>query len=385
MRDIGLFGDDDEEEPSDTILNLADNILEEVPFVSGLVGGGRVPISSALPYGEGVYEIFEGTVNDIAAGDWNSLTEEWLNPVTYLLPPVAGGQIKKSMQGLSMFNTDDDHPIAGSYTADGSLRYPVDDTIGNRIQAALFGRWANENARDYIEDGRRPLEQKQQQEFIDSGMSIQDYWEYREGLSSLKTLNEKADYIASLDLPTDTKNLLLNNVANRDEKIDLEEYESFTNFEEFDFANKNPEKYDFLQGQGITVREYLSFDEDTKAAYSWAAQHPEKYQVSRVVTDDVVKYKSYSKALSGIESDKDKNGKTISGSRKKKVVAYINDLDLDYGQKIILLKSEYASEDRYNHDIVEYLNNRDDISRSEMETILQELGFTVLADGTVKW
>ena len=385
LRDIGLFGDDDEEEPSDTILNLADNILEEVPFVSGLVGGGRVPISSALPYGEGVYEIFEGTVNDIAAGDWNSLTEEWLNPVTYLLPPVAGGQIKKSMQGLSMFNTDDDHPIAGSYTADGSLRYPVDDTIGNRIQAALFGRWANENARDYIEDGRRPLEQKQQQEFIDSGMSIQDYWEYREGLSSLKTLNEKADYIASLDLPTDTKNLLLNNVANRDEKIDLEEYESFTNFEEFDFANKNPEKYDFLQGQGITVREYLSFDEDTKAAYSWAAQHPEKYQVSRVVTDDVVKYKSYSKALSGIESDKDKNGKTISGSRKKKVVAYINDLDLDYGQKIILLKSEYASEDRYNHDIVEYLNNRDDISRSEMETILQELGFTVLADGTVKW
>lgn len=385
LRDMGLFGEDDEEEPADTILNFADNVLEEVPFVSGLVGGGRVPISSALPYGEGVYETFEGTVNDIAAGDWNSLTEEWLNPVTYLLPPVGGGQIKKTVQGLSMFNTDDDHPIAGSYTADGSLRYPVDDTIGNRIQASLFGRWANENARDYIEDGRRPLEQKQQREFIDSGMSIQDYWEYREGLSGLKTLNEKADYIANLDLPTDTKNLLLNNVADRDKEIDLEGYENFANFEEFDFANKNPEKYEFLQSQGITVSEYQSFDENTKAAYNWAAQYPEKYQVSRAVTNDVVKYKSYSKALSGIESDKDKNGKTISGSRKKKVVEYINGLDLDYGQKIILLKSEYASEDRYNHDIVEYLNDRDDISRSEIETILQELGFTVLADGTVKW
>lgn len=385
LRDIGLFGDDDEEEPADTIRNFADNVLEEVPFVSGLVGGGRVPISSALPYGEGVYETFEGTVNDIAEGDWNSLTEEWLNPVTYLLPPVGGGQIKKTVQGLSMFNTDDDHPIAGSYTADGSLRYPVDDTIGNRIQASLFGRWANENARDYIEDGRRPLEQKQQREFIDSGMSIQDYWEYREGLSGLKTLNEKADYIANLDLPTDTKNLLLNNVADRDKEIDLEGYENFADFEEFDFANKNPEKYEFLQSQGITVSEYQSFDENTKAAYNWAAQYPEKYQVSRAVTNDVVKYKSYSKALSGIESDKDKNGKTISGSRKKKVVEYINGLDLDYGQKIILLKSEYASEDRYNRDIVEYLNDRDDISRSEMETILQELGFTVLADGTVKW
>ena len=48
-----LFGDlqdDDDEEPEDVLLNFGKNILQEVPFVGGLLGGGRTPISSALPY-----------------------------------------------------------------------------------------------------------------------------------------------------------------------------------------------------------------------------------------------------------------------------------------------------------------------------------------------
>ena len=51
LRDLGLFDEEEEKEPDEILTNLADNIVEELPFVGGLFGGGRVPISSALPYG----------------------------------------------------------------------------------------------------------------------------------------------------------------------------------------------------------------------------------------------------------------------------------------------------------------------------------------------
>ena len=67
------------------------------------------------------------------------------------------------------------------------------------------------------------------------------------------------------------------------------------------------------------------------------------------------------------------------------VVAYINNLDADYGAKIILYKTQYPSDDRYNKEIVEYLNERDDISYMQMVVILGELGMKVDANGKVTW
>ena len=64
---------------------------------------------------------------------------------------------------------------------------------------------------------------------------------------------------------------------------------------------------------------------------------------------------------------------------------YLNNLDADYYTKIILFKMEYNADDTYNREIIEYLNGRNDISFEEEVIILQELGFTVTADGTVRW
>lgn len=387
LRDLGLFGDDEEEEPQEVIMNLTDNIIDELPFVGGVLGdGGRIPLSSVLPYDNGVYGAFEGAVNDIAEGNWDSVKSEIGNSfVSYLLAPAGGGQIRKTVQGLSMFNTDEEHPIAGSYTKGGDLRFPVDDTLLNRLKAGIFGQWANENAQNYIENGRKPLNEKQIQEFIDVDLPIADYWKYRDGLKGLDKLSEKGDYIGDLDLPVSKKNILINNIADRKEAIDMTDYDKYPSFEEFDYAQKNPEKYEFLKSQGVSVSEYESFDEDTKEAYSWAAEYPEKFEVSRAVASDVVEYKGYTKALSEQKADKDKDGNSVSGSRKEKVVDYINDLDIDYGAKIILYKSQYKSDNTYNNDIIDYLNGRNDISYKQMETILTELGFKVLSDGTVQW
>lgn len=95
-------------------------------------------------------------------------------------------------------------------------------------------------------------------------------------------------------------------------------------------------------------------------------------------------YLKYSSDLYDIKADKDEYGKSISGSRKEKVLNYINNLDADYETKIILWKSEYPSDDTYNMDIINYLNNRADLTYEERVAILTELGFTVSGD-TVYW
>ena len=122
----------------------------------------------------------------------------------------------------------------------------------------------------------------------------------------------------------------------------------------------------------------------TVEEYEFYVDNPGKYAVSKAV-GGYEAYKTYSGALYDIKSDKDKNGDSISESKKKKVIEYINNLDAEYGEKIILYKSEYPGDDRYNAEIVDYLNSRDDISYDEMVTILTELGFRVLEDGTIRW
>ena len=376
-----LFGDD-EEEPEDIILNFADNVLEEVPFVGGLLGGGRVPISAALPY-DGLLEAFSGTVTDIADKDLKNLTKEWLNPVYYLAMPLGGGQLKKTIEGLSMFS--DEHPVAGSYTASGNLRYPVEDTIGNRIQAGLFGQYSSKNAREYFDNEWAPLGEKQIQEYIDVDIPFKDYHEYREGLKGKDTLGEKVAYISGLDLPIAKKNILVNNQSGRKDPIDMTDYTEYSDWDEFDYAKKYPEKYEFLKANNISVAEYESFDEDTKNAYSWAYQNPEKFTLSKAVSSDLVVYKGYTSDLSDIKADKDKDGKSISGSRKEKVVNYINGLNASYGEKIVLFKSEYPSDDTYNEEIVQYIESRTDFDFDDKRTVLEELGFKVKDDGTVTW
>ena len=377
------FGFDDEEDSEDTPLDNIEQgflaLLEDLPY-SSVLTGGRIPISSALP----ITELVKG---EDSYGQKKSRVETLKEVAPYYLLPTGYGQIKKTKQGLNMFS--DKHPVSGSYTDSGNLRFPVEDTTKNRIQAGLFGQWANENARYYFDNDIAPLNEKQTKEYIDVDMPIKDYWKYREGLKGLKKLNEKGDYIGGLDLPIDKKNILINNVANRKDPIDFTGYEDYSNFQEFDFANRYPEKYQVLQEQGISVKDYKENHEKTAFiytdAYSWASNNNEKYLVSKAVTDDVSKYKQYTSDISKIKSDKDSNGKTISGSRKEKVIDYINNLDADYGQRIILFKSIYDKDDTYNYDIVDYLNSRDDITFDEMNTILKELGFTVTADGTIYW
>lgn len=376
---IKALGLDDDEESEDTVLdNIEQGFMElmgDLPYTS-ILEGGRIPIASALP----IEELYKGVDQ---YGNEKSRLETIKEALPYYLMPGGYGQAKKTIQGLSMF--DEDHPIAGSYTDSGNLRFPVEDTLGNRIQAGIFGQWASDNARDYFDNEYAPLKEKQIQEFVDLDIPIGEYRKIRADLAKLDTLGEKAVYIANLNLPIEDKNLLINNIADREEPIDLTGLVEYGDFGEFEYAKKYPDKYKFLEANNISYEEYQSFDDDTKEAWSWAYQNPEKFALSKAVSSDLVVYKQYTKALNNIKADKDKDGDSISGSRKKKVIEYINELDADYGEKIILFKSVYNADDTYNYEIVDYLNSREDLSYEDVETILKELGFKVDSKGNISW
>lgn len=373
---LQVFGFDDDEESEDTALDNIEqgflSLMDDLPYTS-VFTGGRIPISSALP----IEQLVTGKDD---YGNDKSRVETVLETAPYYVLPSGYGQYKKTKQGLGMF--DEDLPVSGSYTDSGNLRFPVEDTPLNRAQAAVFGQWASGNARDYFDNERQPLKEKQIQEYKDLDIPIKDYWKYREGLKEQDTLEEKFDYIAGLDLPISKKNIMVNNIVDRKERVDLINYDDFANYEEFDFATKNPEKYAFLESINVSYKDYKASEEAT-TAYNWAFNNPEKYPVAKAA-GGVIEYREYAKALDKLTADKDNAGKTISGSRKAKVLDYINGLSADYGAKIILYKTEYPSDSTYDMEILDYLNNRSDISYDETVAVLRELGFTVDADGTVR-
>lgn len=374
MTALGFDDDDDSEDtPLDNIEQAFLGLLEDLPYTSTFTGG-RIPIQSALP----IEQFIKGEDD---YGNEKSRIETFSEALPYYVLPGGYNQLKKTSQGLSMF--DEDLPVSGSYTDSGNLRFPVEDTLGNKIQAGLFGQYASENAGIYFDEERAPLKEKQIQEYADLDLPIREYWDYRDGLKGLNTLEEKFEYINDLDVTEEQKNIMINNIVDRKEEVDISNYDDYESYEEFDFAIKNEDKYNFLQENNISYSEYVASDE-SKEAYNWAFKNPDSYSISKAVTDDVVIYRQYKNDIYDIAADKDENGDSIRGSRKEKIISYVNGLDLSIPQKAILIRQEYTSFNDYNNQIVEYVASLN-ISYEEKVKIIEGLDMTIGSDGRVYW
>ena len=159
--------------------------------------------------------------------------------------------------------------------------------------------------------------------------------------------------------------------------------------DEATFKVNNPEKYDFFKQYDITYREYKNSkeNEDTAKMYDWAYQNPEYFQVARAISNDLATYWKHNGYMwDNIRADKDANGNSIPGTKKEKIIEYINGIEsMSYEEKLVLFKKYYPADDSYNNEIIDYLNSRDDISYEEMVMILEELDFEVDEDGYIYW
>lgn len=124
-----------------------------------------------------------------------------------------------------------------------------------------------------------------------------------------------------------------------------------------------------------------NLDDDTKIALyneTYKDENAQKYVDAGIKADDYLNFKSQT-----FTADKDKNGKSISGSKKQKIFDYIQNMNIPFEQKVILAKSEYPTYNEYNQEIVDYLN-KSNLSYDEMVDVLEDLGFKVDGDN-ISW
>lgn len=325
-----LFNPDDDKPIGDRIAEVRDEIIGQIPMGNMLSENGRFPISEALP----IKQLLYGTDSN---GNEKSRVETLLETLPYYLLPGGYSQIKKTTKGLSMY--DDKLPIAGSYTKSGNLRFSADESISGKIKAGLFGQYSSESAQDYIDSGFKSINKSKLDEMKDLDMNSTEYRNYRQGLSDAgKSKENKLEYINNLDVSTDKKSIMASGLLKKD--IDMSDYNKYGSYEEFDYSVKNPEKYKMI----TTITDYDN-------------------------------YQDIMKNIKNIKSDVKKNGSAVSGSRMKKVISYVNSLDLSAVQKAMIIKQEYPSFKQYDKKIAQYINKQD-ISFLDKAYMLKQLGFT---------
>lgn len=152
------FDDDDKDKKKksgvDIALDLGENIAEQIPFVGGLLGGGRVPISSAFPdFGKLKEEYENGYDNKRIALD---AAKSAANSAAYLLLPFGGGAVKKALEGAATVYA------GGSYSLDKNgekiLQFPqYGQSPRDWAQAMLFGKSSLQGAQEWADDDYQSL------------------------------------------------------------------------------------------------------------------------------------------------------------------------------------------------------------------------------------
>lgn len=332
-----IFDDDDDKSLEEKFESAIGDFMDNVPMWS-VFSGGRIPIQEAMTGATSLIKKLTGQTDSFGNEiTWEDVGQDFLESMAYYVLPTGYGQLRKTVQGLKMY--DDDLPIAGSYTDSGNLRFTADDSTTGKIKSALFGRYSSKEAQDYIDSGYKSINSSKIDEMIDLGMNSTEYRNYRNGLSKVGTkTKDKIEYINNLDVSNKKKSIMASNILKKN--VDMSNYDNYGSYEEFNYAMKNPVEYK---------------------------------QINMIT--DYSNYQKIQKELSKIKSDIDKNGNAISGSRKKKVISYINSLNLSIAQKAMLIKQEYPSFTKYDKQIFNYINGQD-LTFIEKARTMKSLGFT---------
>lgn len=161
--------------PEDAIKNLTLNVIDAIPYANILTGGGRVPMTDALP---NIVDLLEGE-SSIGSEAWKLLN---------LALPTGGGQLRKTIQGAGALLK------GGDYTSDGKLKFKVEPK--DAAQALLFGKWSTPGGQQYIENGFKSLSKVQTeglQRAEELGISTEEFYDIKQAIENIKvpTLKNK--------------------------------------------------------------------------------------------------------------------------------------------------------------------------------------------------
>ncbi len=262
----------------DVITGTLEDTAEQLPFIGGILGGGRIPISSALP---DAGNLLRAATNE----DWssekkrNAIWKEVSKPITYTALPFGGGQIKKAVEGI------DATIRGGSYSvdADGNdiLQYPVynqsfGDSAKSIAESVLFGKTALPTGREWIGSGFKSFGAKETaayKELTESGTSQKDVYDTLKAIRAEKTNNGKRTAIADSSLTDNEKRILYNHIFG--EKQENGTYKSTRTEEIAAFKEAGLDMDDFLKAQNQYTdigKEYDTTSDKALAFSRWVNQ-----------------------------------------------------------------------------------------------------------------
>lgn len=279
----------------EALKNAAKNLAEELPFIGGILGGGRLPISSTLPSVTKVWDAFtEPEMSGRKRAD--ILLDEAAKPLAHWILPFGGGQIKKLAYGIEAVVR------GGSYSVDSEgndiLQYPVfNETTGQKVggaaKAVFFGKSALKGAQEWVESGFKSLSAKQTSAYkamIAAGEGQMESWDVIDTIRKTKKTEEKSQ-------EANQKQVLAEADISDAAKVACY-YALFANEEE-------QAKIETFVQAGMEMDAYLQMEY----------------------------------ATAGIKADKDSKGESIDGTKKRKVLEAINALDVSDEQKDFLVEA----------------------------------------------
>ena len=422
----------------DKVASIGTDIAEQLPFVGGLVGGGRVPVNGAIP---DVGNLTKAGIG-LATGEMgsnkamNTIGKELSKPLYYLLPPFGGGQIKKSVEGIQTVAQ------GGSYGVDNkgekTLQFPVENpNAGDYIKAGVFGKYALPKAKEYVDGDFKSLSAKDTKLYKNSKIDYDILKEYiadrdEKVNNKAKSQETKIKIIKNLPVSTDQKweiykSDIFSTTERKDGTTEKEEYEKLlkqgfskaTLIQWYDI-NKIESKKDSdgkaiegsSQGQKALAIMKMNVSDDQKnkmlslittsknpetvntlsrlekseQAYTdyFALNKSDTFFQTKISRDDMQdiqdlginqdEFMKFAQNIGNIKSEKDKNGKTISGSKKKAVANYINSLNLSSGEKAILFAKAGYPDKGYKQAIYNYINGLN-LSATRKKEIWDSLGY----------
>ncbi|MBQ4049999.1 MAG: hypothetical protein IJD13_00065, partial [Oscillospiraceae bacterium] len=335
---VGNFTEKDEEgekkkSTAQAVMDTGEMLLEQVPFVGGVLGGGRLPISSALPDAEKLIKGFGGLADGTMAPNaaWGMIGKEMVKPAGYLVSPAAFGQAKKSVEGVKTWLE------GGSYTtkSDGSreMQYPVEQTPWNLARMMVFGKSSVPQANEYYDGFRKTTE-------LGDGDLLAQWFPDLSG-SGGKGRDTIAEDLAAKDTPRVVDwNVTDEDGMKTERRVELSRKEQ-KQYQAY-YAEYLAEGVGSLaEGQQQKLREYAR-EMSTRRILGDVG---EEYEVKDWVTEaaqaeeagvGIKTYIGLQEIFAGIEPDKDEDGKTLVTSTEKKRAALMEREDLTAEQKNLI-------------------------------------------------
>lgn len=203
--------------------------------------------------------------------------------------------------------------------------------------------------------------------YIENGLTISNAVMYDGIINEYKSLydnngnkidgsenGQKAYNIMNMPITNEQKNIMLYLISPQAK-----------NPETVDTLNKLATQQEFIDYYSLSRSDYMVMNNYSRDDYDIAVGY------YNFTSHDFIKYTN---DLANIKSDYDANGNTISGSKKNKIVNYINNLPLTSVQKVYLYAQAGYSVKPYKNQIYAYINSLN-ISANEKQRIWESFGF----------